>query len=70
VSSLITKFGIELIVIGNGTGSREASAFTAKLIQKHKLSTQYMVVSEAGASVYSASKLAQDEYPDLDVTVR
>jgi len=70
VSGLITKFGIELIVIGNGTGSREASAFTAKLIQKHKFNTKYMVVSEAGASVYSASKLAQDEYPDLDVTVR
>lgn len=70
VSSLITKFGIELIVIGNGTGSREASAFTAKLIQKYKLDTKYMVVSEAGASVYSASKLAQDEYPDLDVTIR
>lgn len=70
VSSLITKFGIQLIVIGNGTGSREASAFTAKLIQKHKFDTQYMVVSEAGASVYSASKLAQAEYPDLDVTVR
>lgn len=70
VSSLIRQFGIQLIVIGNGTGSREASAFTAKLIQKHKFDTQYMVVSEAGASVYSASKLAQDEYPDLDVTVR
>jgi protein Tex len=70
VSSLITKYGIELIVIGNGTASREASTFTANLIKKHKLDTKYMVVSEAGASVYSASKLAQDEYPDLDVTVR
>jgi protein Tex len=70
VSSLITKYAIELIVIGNGTASREASTFTANLIKKHKLDTKYMVVSEAGASVYSASKLAQDEYPDLDVTVR
>jgi len=70
VSSLIAKYGIELIVIGNGTASREASTFTANLIKKHKLDTKYMVVSEAGASVYSASKLAQDEYPDLDVTVR
>jgi protein Tex len=70
VSSLIAKYGIELIVIGNGTASREASTFTANLIKKHTLDTKYMVVSEAGASVYSASKLAQDEYPDLDVTVR
>ncbi len=70
VFDLITKYGIELIMIGNGTASREASTFTANLIKKHKLDTKYMVVSEAGASVYSASKLAQDEYPDLDVTVR
>ncbi len=70
VLDLINRYKIELIIIGNGTASREASTFTTNLIKKHKLDTKYMVVSEAGASVYSASKLAQDEYPDLDVTVR
>jgi uncharacterized protein len=70
VLELIKEHAIELIVIGNGTGSREASIFVDSLLKKHKLTTQYMVVSEAGASVYSASKLAQDEYPDLDVTIR
>jgi uncharacterized protein len=70
VVDLIKEYAIDLIVIGNGTGSREASIFVDNLLKKHKLTTQYMVVSEAGASVYSASKLAQDEYPDLDVTIR
>jgi len=67
---LIKTYKIDLIVIGNGTGSREASIFVDNLLKKHQITTQYMVVSEAGASVYSASKLAQDEYPDLDVTIR
>jgi protein Tex len=70
ILELIKEHTIDLIVIGNGTGSREASIFIDSVLKKHKLSTQYMVVSEAGASVYSASKLAQDEYPDLDVTIR
>lgn len=70
VLELIKLHTIDLIVIGNGTGSREASIFIDSVVKKHKLSTQYMVVSEAGASVYSASKLAQEEYPDLDVTIR
>jgi len=70
VLDLIKTHTIDLIVIGNGTGSREASIFVDNLLKKHNLTTQYMVVSEAGASVYSASKLAQDEYPDLDVTIR
>lgn len=67
---LIKQYGIELIVIGNGTASREATQFVDSVIKNNKLATQYMVVSEAGASVYSASKLATEEYPDLDVTVR
>jgi len=67
---LIKEYGINLIVIGNGTASRESSVFVRDLIKKNKLDIQYMVVSEAGASVYSASKLAQEEYPDLDVTIR
>ena len=70
VLELIAKHGINLIVIGNGTWSRESSTFVDTVIKKHNLKVDYMVVSEAGASVYSASKLAQEEFPDLDVTVR
>jgi protein Tex len=67
---LIKQYGIELIVIGNGTASREATQFVDHVIKSNKLTTKYMVVSEAWASVYSASKLATEEYPDLDVTIR
>ncbi|MBF0932084.1 MAG: helix-hairpin-helix domain-containing protein, partial [candidate division SR1 bacterium] len=67
---LVKKFGIQLIVIGNGTASRESEKVVADFIKKNDLKTQYIITSEAGASVYSASKLAQDEYPDLDVTIR
>ena len=70
ILELITKYGINLIIIGNGTASRESATFIDTIIKSHKLKIDYMVVSEAGASVYSASKLAQEEYPDLDVTVR
>ena len=70
VLQLITKHDINLIVIGNGTGSRESAAFVDMVIKKHDLKVDYMVVSEAWASVYSASKLAQEEFPDLDVTIR
>lgn len=67
---LIHTHGIGLICIGNGTASRESESFVAEMLRKHNLDTKYLVVSEAGASVYSASKLATQEYPDLDVTVR
>ena len=67
---LIKQYKINLIVIGNGTGSRESASFVDMVIKKHSFNIDYMVVSEAGASVYSASKLAQEEFPDLDVTVR
>ena len=67
---LIKKFWIQLIVIGNWTASRESEKVVADFIKKNDLKTQYIITSEAGASVYSASKLAQDEYPDLDVTIR
>lgn len=67
---IINKFDIDLITIGNGTASRESEKIIAEFIKKNKLDVKYMVVSEAGASVYSASKLAQEEYPTLDVTVR
>lgn len=70
ILELIVKYGINLIVIGNGTASRESSTFVDMVIKNNKLKVDYMVVSEAGASVYSASKLAQEEFPDLDVTVR
>ena len=67
---LVKKFWIQLIVIGNWTASRESEKVVADFIKKNDLKTQYIITSEAGASVYSASKLAQDEYPDLDVTIR
>ncbi|WP_153556106.1 Tex family protein [Roseimaritima sediminicola] len=67
---LIDKHGVELIAIGNGTASRETDAFVAGLLRDNKLSLTKAMVSEAGASVYSASELAAKEFPDLDVTVR
>ncbi|HPC34436.1 MAG TPA: Tex family protein, partial [Candidatus Absconditabacterales bacterium] len=67
---LVKDYSIDLIVIGNGTASRESEKIVVDFIKKNKLKVQYMITSEAGASVYSASKLAQQEYPDLDVTVR
>ncbi len=70
VLALIKKFRIDAAAIGNGTGSRETQAFFAQLNKEEELGFDYTVVSEAGASVYSASKLAQEEYPDLDVTIR
>lgn len=67
---MIKQYNVGLICIGNGTASRESEQFIAKMISDHSLTTKYLVVSEAGASVYSASKLATEEYPDLDVTIR
>ncbi|SET96580.1 uncharacterized protein SAMN03159358_2894 [Paenibacillus sp. NFR01] len=68
---LIATYGIQLIVIGNGTGSRETEQFTAEVIAEiGDPGLQYLIVNEAGASVYSASKLAQEEFPDLDVAER
>lgn len=67
---LIKKHKIDLIVIWNGTASRESERFIADMIKKNKLSVKYAITSEAWASVYSASVLWQEEYPNLDVTVR
>lgn len=67
---LIHKYKVELIAIGNGTASRETDAFVSDVIRENKLSVTKVMVSEAGASVYSASELAAKEYPQLDVTVR
>lgn len=68
---LIKQYGIEIIVIGNGTASRETEQFVAGIINRVPGSgLKYIIVSEAGASVYSASKLAQEEFPELDVAER
>tara|TARA_R110002124_G_scaffold120157_3_gene278022 strand:- start:308 stop:2470 length:2163 start_codon:yes stop_codon:yes gene_type:complete len=70
LGKLIAKYGIELVAIGNGTGSREAEQFVADYIQKSGAEVSYLIVNEAGASVYSASKIARDEFPDLDAAQR
>lgn len=70
VKNLIQKHGVSIIAIGNGTASRESEAFVADLIKELPEKVSYMVVSEAGASVYSASKLAADEFPEYDVSLR
>lgn len=75
LTAMIKKFKANVIVIGNGTASRETESFAAELIADLKAQgiaehLQYTIVSEAGASVYSASKVAAEEYPDLDVTTR
>jgi len=67
---IVNQYDIDLISIWNGTASRESEKFVSDFIKKYKLDIKYMVTSEAWASVYSASKLAQSEYPQLDVTVR
>lgn len=61
---------VTLVSIGNGTASYETEEFTAQMIEKHKLNIAYVITSEAGASVYSASKLAREELPELDVSIR
>lgn len=70
MTELINKYDINVITIGNGTASRETEQVVADMISKSDRKVTYTIVSEAGASVYSASKLAQEEYPDLDVTIR
>ena len=66
----IRKFNVTLLSIGNGTASYETEQFVSKMIEEEKLDCHYIITNEAGASVYSASKLAIDELPDLDVTIR
>ena len=67
---LIEKDNVNMIAIGNGTASRESEAFVADMIKDAKHEVNYVIVSEAGASVYSASKLATEEYPDINVSIR
>lgn len=70
INDLITKYNIDVISIGNGTASKEAEIFVAELIKEAPRKVSYMVVNEAGASVYSASKLAAEEFPNFDVSLR
>ncbi len=70
ILNYIDKYGVDIIAIGNGTASRETESFVAKIIKEAKRQVSYLIVSEAGASVYSASKLAIEEFPELDVTAR
>ena len=70
LSKLIEKYNSNVIVIGNGTASRETETVIANFIKRYRLNVSYTIVNEAGASVYSASKVATEEYPDLDVTTR
>jgi uncharacterized protein len=67
---LVQKYNVRGIAIGNGTGSRETDAFVRSIVEKHNIDIFVVVVSESGASIYSASKRAREEFPKLDVTVR
>ena len=70
VVQLIKKYGVEIIAIGNGTASRESEKFCSEMIHEYNLNCKYVIVSEAGASIYSASKQAIEEFPDLAVEKR
>ena len=70
IKGLVKKHGVEVFAIGNGTASHETEVFAAQVIKELNDGLSYMVVSEAGASVYSASKLAAEEFPDYDVSLR
>ena len=70
VKNLIDKYKVDIIAIGNGTASRESEKFIADMIKKYNLNCKYVIVSEAGASIYSASKIAIEEFPDLAVEKR
>jgi uncharacterized protein len=70
VVDMIKKHGVELVSVGNGTASKEAFSFMDGIVKKHGLSAKVVMTSEAGASVYSASDSAREEFPDLDITVK
>ena len=70
IASLVKKYSVDIITIGNGTASRETEAFISEVIKEFKLPCKYAIVSEAGASVYSASAVAQEEFPDYQVEQR
>ena len=68
--NLIEKWNVDIISIGNGTASRETEKFVSDLIKENNKKVKYIITSESGASVYSASKIGEEEFPDLDVTIR
>ncbi|UXR77834.1 Tex family protein [Staphylococcus sp. IVB6227] len=68
--SMVKQYDVDLVAIGNGTASRETEQFVAEMIQTHNLNIQYVIVNEAGASVYSASDIARHEFPDFQVEER
>ena len=70
VKNLIDKYNVDIIAIGNGTASRESEKFISNMIKKYNVKCKYVIVSEAGASIYSASKVAIEEFPDLAVEKR
>jgi uncharacterized protein len=70
IKEIIDQYNIDIISIGNGTASRETEMLVAETIKESKKDVSYTIVSEAGASVYSASKIANEEYPDIDVSIR
>lgn len=70
VKNLVTKYNVDIVSIGNGTASKESEIFVAETLKEIGIGTKYIVTSEAGASVYSASKLGAEEFPDFDVTQR
>ena len=70
IEKLVKKYNVDAISIGNGTASKESEIFVSNLLKKLSRKVEYMVVNEAGASVYSASKVGQEEFPDYDVTTR
>ncbi len=70
VKKLLAKYAVEIIAVGNGTASRESEQFIVEVLKETDSGAKYMIVSEAGASVYSASKLGAEEFPDFDVTQR
>lgn len=70
LKALIEKYNIDIIAIGNGTASRESEKFVSDMIKEIDREVQYIIVSEAGASVYSASELANEEHPDINVSLR
>ncbi len=70
ITNIVKKYDIDIIAIGNGTASRETEAFIVGIIKEQKLTAKYVIVSEAGASVYSASDLAREEFPDFQVEER
>ena len=70
VKNLIDKYNVDIIAIGNGTASRESEKFISNMIKKYNLNCKYVIVSEAGASIYSASPIAIEEFPDLEVEKR